>query len=106
MMCGAEEMLCPGGMTSQGCPMPDMCWPSKGKFEIHETHNNIINKYGIISFKMIGMDSNGVECSGVCPTICAPGDMICPGGMTETGCIIADTCQAEGTECPLPPMPM
>merc|ERR1712049_54734 len=83
MMYGAEEMLCPGGMDPQGCPMPGMCMPSTGP-----------------------MDSNGVECPVVCPTVCAPGDMMCPGGMTETGCIIADTCQAEGTECPLPPMPM
>ena len=52
------------------------------------------------------LDFNGVECPAVCPSVCAPGDMMCPGGMTETGCIIADTCQAEGTECPIPPMPM
>ena len=42
MMCGAEEMLCPGGMDPQGCPMPGMCMPSTGKLEIHETQNNII----------------------------------------------------------------
>ena len=51
MMCGAEEMLCPGGMDPQGCPMPDMCMPSTGNFEIHETQNNII--YGIISLKKL-----------------------------------------------------
>ena len=51
------------------------------------------------------MDLNGVECPALCPTMCAPGDMMCPGGMTETGCMLPDTCQPEGTECPMPPMP-
>ena len=31
MECGTEEMLCPGGMDSEGCPMPDMCMPMMGE---------------------------------------------------------------------------
>ena len=29
--CGAEDMVCPGGQDWNGCQMPDMCMPSKGK---------------------------------------------------------------------------
>ena len=29
--CGPEDMICPGGQDWNGCQMPDMCMPSKGK---------------------------------------------------------------------------
>ena len=28
--CGPEDMVCPGGLGWEGCPMPDMCMPGKG----------------------------------------------------------------------------
>ena len=40
--CGPEEMMCPGGMDPQGCPMPDMCMPSKGNFEIQNQEKLIM----------------------------------------------------------------
>ena len=43
------------------------------------------------------------HCPAFCPTQCAVAtDMICSGGMTADGCMLPDTCQAEGTECPMP----
>jgi len=80
MVCGPEDMMCPGGMDAMGCMMPDMCMPSKGP-----------------------MGNDGVECPGMCPTQCAPGDMMCPGGMDGNGCMMPDTCTPEGTECPALP---
>ena len=29
MKCGPEEMMCPGGMDSEGCALPDICSPMK-----------------------------------------------------------------------------
>ena len=49
------------------------------------------------------MGNDGVECPGMCPTQCAPGDMMCPGGMDGNGCMMPDTCTPEGTECPALP---
>ena len=105
MVCGPEEFVCPGGVDSMGCMMPDMCMPSKGNFVIQGPQYLIPNKKYSFKTYQGPMDLNGVECPALCPTMCAPGDMMCPGGMTETGCMLPDTCQPEGTECPMPPMP-
>ena len=69
--CGPEEFMCPGGMDAEGCPMPDLCWPSKGP---------------------MGWDGE-TECPSNCPTMCSGEDMMCPGGMDSNGCMFPDTCQ-------------
>ena len=69
--CGPEEFMCPGGMDPEGCPMPDLCWPSKGP---------------------MGWDGE-TECPSNCPVMCSGEDMMCPGGMDSNGCMFPDTCQ-------------
>ena len=76
--CGPESMICPGGMDSNGCMMPDMCIPAMGS---------------------LGPD--GYMCPALCPTMCGPEDMACPGGMDSNGCWMPDMCIPMGVECPV-----
>ena len=67
--CMPEDMVCPGGLDWEGCPMPDMCMPSKGP-----------------------MGYDGIECPAYCPTNCGPEDQWCYGGMDANGCEMPATC--------------
>ena len=36
--CATWDQMCPGGMDAMGCPMPDTCYPAKGKLN-SSTHS-------------------------------------------------------------------
>jgi hypothetical protein len=66
--CGPHEIMCPGGLDNEGCPIPDQCMPTM-------------------------LDHNGLECPSHCPIMnCGPDEMICPGGINCLGCLNEDTC--------------
>ena len=70
MVCGPEDMMCPGGMDANGCPMPELCMPMKGP-----------------------MGFDGVtECPSNCPTFCGAEEMMCPGPVDANGCMGPETC--------------
>merc|ERR1719493_143860 len=77
--CGAEEMMCPGPMDTNGCMGPETCMPMKAG-----------------------------DCYNTCPMVCGPEDMMCPGGMDANGCPMPELCMPmkgpmgfDGvTECP------
>ena len=56
--------------------MPDMCVPSIGPL-------------GLV----------GNWCPAMCPTVCGPDMMMCPGGADPNGCMMPDLCMPMGTEC-------
>merc|ERR550539_368005 len=81
--CNDNEMMCPGGVDGNGCPMPETC---------------------------MWVDPNS-PCSSkaACPTKCGPDEMSCWGGQDHEGCPMPDTCMpSKGTpegcpaECPTP----
>lgn len=80
MECGPEDMICPGGMDPEGCPMPDMCWPAIGP-----------------------MGEDGIECPSHCPVMCGMDQMMCPGIIDFAGCMGPETCQPmmDAIGCPL-----
>merc|ERR1711976_745367 len=80
VMCGPDTMWCAGGMSPNGCPMPNTCVPMQGP-----------------------PDNDGNPCPSICPTPCGPGDMTCPGFMDPNGCPTADVCMPLGSACPVPP---
>merc|ERR1711890_227600 len=55
-----------------------------------------------------GMGDDGMECSGICPTKCGPGELQCWGGRDSNGCEREGTCMPihqgntdnNGNECP------
>ena len=57
--CGPKDMICKGGVDHEGCPISDLCMPTKGP---------------------MGLDGF-TECPGICPTTCGLEDMVCPGAM-------------------------
>ena len=77
--CAATDLVCPGGVDPEGCPMPDLCIPSSG------------------------VDNDGHPCAAHCPMECGDGLMMCPGEVDPNGCMMPDMCVPEDMACH-PPM--
>ena len=60
--CNNDEMMCPGGYDSQGCPKEDTCM----------SHG----------YEM----ADGSFCYNYCPAACHEGEMVCPGWVGDNGC--------------------
>ena len=61
--CAAGDMICPGGIDHNGCPMPDTCGPAAT-----------------------------ATCPATCPVHCPQDHMHCGGAMDTNGCMMPATC--------------
>ena len=75
--CGNENIVCPGGMGSIGCIMPDLCMPV--------TEN---------------CPAFSRACPEMPPVECRPTSIVFSGGMDSIGCMMPDLCMPMETECP------
>ena len=81
VQCGADEVVCWGGMGADGCAFPDFC--------MEATHSHW----------------DGIECPNFCPTFCAPEEVWCDSGMDANGCMLGGFCMeathshGDGIEC-------
>ena len=117
--CGTNEMMCPGGMDPEGCPMPDMCIPADGPMGYDTMCPNFcpatcgmdemlcpgpIDSFGCMMPDTCMPMMNG-DCPSVCPYTCPDDMMTCSGGMDSNGCMMPDYCVPEGINCEdAPPM--
>ena len=76
-VCGVDEIMCPGEMDPEGCPMPSTCLPSFYNADVTDQYN--------------------IKCETLCPTICPEGEMVCGGGPDPwgVGCPIMTYCMPD-----------
>merc|ERR1719357_1986921 len=130
IVCGENDIVCKGGVDSNGCKMADTCvyadpsnpcpiecpvscspgfmpCPGAPYGNSCPMPTTCIPETG-----QIGTD--GYDCPAHCPVVCPADQMICPGlGFDATGCKIADFCAPKkgpiginGNECPMSSCPI
>merc|ERR1711994_95164 len=102
--CG-KDMMCPGGMDTQGCAMPDSCHPGKFCPVNCDWEKEMMcpgtwdAKTGEQTSADFCVPHKNGECAAHCPQTCQDGDMMCPGKTHADGCKDADYC-VPGKFCP------
>merc|ERR1711993_47883 len=103
--CG-KDMMCPGGMDTQGCAMPDTCHPGKFCPVNCDWEKEMMcpgtwdAKTGEQTSADFCVPHKNGECAAHCPQTCQDGDMMCPGMTHADGCKDADYC-ISGKFCPV-----
>merc|ERR1712020_594246 len=99
--CGEHEMMCPGEVGPDGCPMPDFCiWndPHHGSFcPVTCSEEEMFCSGGVDPQSGWAMPDFCIPMNGDCPTFCpaqcGPNEMMCPGEPDPNmGCTGPDFC--------------
>merc|ERR1739846_76170 len=100
MTCGKDMKICPGPMTSDGCPGAETCVPNDSFCNFYCGPNEMTCPGNNGDGTCLPMPQN---CMPQCPMQCGEDQMLCPRAPDGQGCPMHDDCQpskAAKAECP------